>query len=85
MNLPFRTTLALTLLLLAAVPAPAQDADAWVLPRGRLEFVGTGVFTHYDRRLGGGDLGRCRRFAIRLPRCDAGKPCLARGLACDGR
>ena len=57
MNLPFRTCLALTLLLLAAVPAPAQDADAWVLPRGRLEVAGTGAFTHYQRRLGGDGLG----------------------------
>jgi hypothetical protein len=57
MNLPFRTTLALTLLLLAAAPAPAQDADAWVLPRGKLELTGTGVFTHYQRRLGGDGLG----------------------------
>ncbi|HEX8317212.1 hypothetical protein [Longimicrobium sp.] len=57
MNLPFRTTFALALLLLAAVPAPAQDADAWVLPRGKLEVTGTGVFTHYQRRLGGDGLG----------------------------
>ncbi|HZG43692.1 MAG TPA: hypothetical protein VEY93_12070, partial [Longimicrobium sp.] len=57
MNLPFRTLLALTLLLLAAVPAPAQDADAWVLPRGQLEVAGTGVFTHFQRRLGGDGLG----------------------------
>ena len=46
-----------------------------------------GYLTPFLQRgqLGGGDLGRCRRFAIRVPRCDAGKPRLARGLACDGR
>lgn len=57
MSLPFRPVLALLLLLLAAVPARAQDADAWVLPRGRLELTGTGVYTHFDHRLGGSVLG----------------------------
>ena len=36
-------------------------------------------------QLGGGDLRRCGRFPIYLPRGDASKPCLARGLACGGR
>lgn len=36
-------------------------------------------------QLGGGDLRRCGGFPIHLPRRDASKPCLARGLACGGR
>jgi hypothetical protein len=57
MDLPFRTALALLLPLLAAAPAAAQSADAWVLPRGRLEVAATGTFTHYDRFLGDRELG----------------------------
>ncbi|HYW11872.1 MAG TPA: hypothetical protein VE871_07930 [Longimicrobium sp.] len=47
------------LLVLAATAAPAralaQEAEAWVLPRGLLELSGGGVFSNYDSRLGFGD------------------------------
>ena len=46
------------LLALAAAAAPAraaaQEAEAWVLPRGLLELSATGLFLHYDSRLGYG-------------------------------
>jgi hypothetical protein len=46
------------LLVLAAAAAPAralaQEAEAWVLPRGLLEVGATGIFLHYDERLGYG-------------------------------
>ena len=35
-------------------------------------------------QLGSGDLRRCGRFPIHLPRADASEPCLARGLASGG-
>jgi hypothetical protein len=41
----------------AAPPAAAQEAEAWVLPRGFLEVGAGGRYTHYDRRLGGDALG----------------------------
>jgi hypothetical protein len=47
------------LLVLAATAAPsralAQEAEAWVLPRGLLELSGGGLFSNYDSRLGFGD------------------------------
>lgn len=47
----------LPVLLAAAVPAraAAQEAEAWVLPRGLLELSGGGIFSQYDSRLGYGD------------------------------
>jgi hypothetical protein len=54
----FRAARALLVLLAAAAPAraAAQDAEAWVLPRGLLELSAGGLFSHYDSRLGLGDL-----------------------------
>ncbi|HEX2080901.1 MAG TPA: hypothetical protein VHG08_24560 [Longimicrobium sp.] len=45
--------------LAAAAPAraPAQEAEAWVLPRGLLEVSATGLYTRYDQRLDGVPLG----------------------------
>ncbi|HEX6039582.1 hypothetical protein [Longimicrobium sp.] len=57
MKLSFRANGALLVLALAAAPARvlAQEAEAWVLPRGLLELSGGGLFTQYDSRLGYGD------------------------------
>jgi hypothetical protein len=57
MKLSFRATRALLVLVAAAAPAraAAQDAEAWVLPRGLLELSGGGLFSHYDSRFGFGD------------------------------
>lgn len=57
MKLSFRANGALLVLALATLPAPAaaQEAEAWVLPRGLLELSGGGLFTQYDSRLGYGD------------------------------
>ena len=57
MKLSFRAGCALLALAAATVPAraPAQDAEAWVLPRGLLELSATGLYTYYDSRLGYGD------------------------------
>ena len=45
--------------LLAFLPAAAsaQEAEAWVLPRGLLELSATGAYTGYDTRLDGAGLG----------------------------
>lgn len=54
---PFsRAARALLALAAAAAPAraPAQEAEAWVLPRGLLELSATGLFLRYDERLGYG-------------------------------
>ncbi len=58
MKLSFRAARALLVLAAAAAPAgaAAQDAEAWVLPRGLLELSAGGIFSHYDSRLGFGDL-----------------------------
>lgn len=47
------------LVLAAAVPAraAAQEAEAWVLPRGLLEVGATGSYTGWDTRLDGAPLG----------------------------
>jgi hypothetical protein len=52
-----RAARALLVLTAAAVPAraSAQDAEAWVLPRGLLEVSASGLFSSYDTRLGFGD------------------------------
>jgi hypothetical protein len=57
MKLSFRATRALLVLAVATAPARAlaQEAEAWVLPRGLLELSGGGLFTQYDSRLGYGD------------------------------
>lgn len=54
----FRAARALLVLVAAAAPAraAAQDAEAWVLPRGLLEVSAGGTFSQYDSRLGFGDL-----------------------------
>jgi hypothetical protein len=58
MKLSSRAARALLVLTAAALPAqlPAQDAEAWVLPRGLLEVSASGLFSSYDARLGLGDL-----------------------------
>lgn len=61
MKLPSRAGRALLVCSLVAAPVPAlaQEAEAWVLPRGLLEVSASGIFHSYDRRLGfgGADLG----------------------------
>jgi hypothetical protein len=56
MTLFSRAARALLVLAAAAAPARAlaQDAEAWVLPRGLLEVSSGGLFTSYDARLGFG-------------------------------
>jgi hypothetical protein len=57
MKLSSRAARALLVLTAAVVPpqVQAQDAEAWVLPRGLLEVSAGGLFSSYDRRLGFGD------------------------------
>ena len=57
MKLSSRAARALLVLVAAAAPAraAAQDAEAWVLPRGLLELSAGGLFSHYDSRFGFGD------------------------------
>jgi hypothetical protein len=57
MKLSSRAARALLVLVAAAAPAraAAQEAEAWVLPRGLLELSAGGLFSHYDSRLGFGD------------------------------
>lgn len=57
MKLSSRAARALLVLTAAAAPARAlaQDAEAWVLPRGLLEVSAGGIFTNYDTRMGFGD------------------------------
>lgn len=59
MKLDTRAARALLACLAAAAPAraAAQDAEAWVLPRGLLELSATGLYTRWDARLGGAALG----------------------------
>lgn len=58
---------ALLVSLAAAAPAraPAQEAEAWVLPRGLLEVSATGLYTRYERRLDGVPLGSELAFQYR--------------------
>lgn len=55
MKLSSRAACALLALTAAAVPAAAaaQEAEAWVLPRGLLEIGATGSYTGWDTRLDG--------------------------------
>jgi hypothetical protein len=59
MKLSSRAFRALFIPLAAAVPAraAAQEAEAWVLPRGLLEVSATGLYTRYDERLDGVPFG----------------------------
>jgi hypothetical protein len=59
MKLSSRAARALLALLAAAAPAraAAQEAEAWVLPRGLLEAGVTGSYTGWDTRLDGQPLG----------------------------
>lgn len=55
MKLSYRAARALLALMAAAAPAraAAQEAEAWVLPRGLLEVSATGSYTGWDTRLDG--------------------------------
>jgi hypothetical protein len=59
MKLSSRAARALLALAAAAAPAraAAQEAEAWVLPRGLLEVSATGSYTGWDTRLDGQPLG----------------------------
>src|SRR5829696_1535783 len=59
MKLSSRGARALLVLAAAAAPAraAAQEAEAWVLPRGLLEVSATGSYTGWDTRLDGQPLG----------------------------
>lgn len=59
MKLSSRAARALLASLVAAAPAraAAQEAEAWVLPRGLLELSATGAYTGWDTRLDGAPLG----------------------------